>query len=460
MNKASKDNLHVKALLNNTLQSLVLIDRECKVISFNTKASDTSHQLLGRQLTTDQPLINYLPQEAIPGFRNAMDRVLKGETVNGTKAFRDLLGKKRWFRYNYTPVPSHNGSVDMVSCSSLDITAEKDKQNEIGKNDHFNELYFDSPAVGVVLTDEEGIIYRVNNIYCTITGYERDELVGKPFTITVPPSEQKKAMADYEKFMRGVETGEEPRIFGKGKKYIDYMVTSILVTDYDDRRFKLTTVRDVSENKRYEAQLKQSLKEKEVMLQEIHHRVKNNMAVITGLLSLQADSIEDATIKKYYRESENRIRSIAMIHEQLYHTDNFAAIEIGSYIEDLARMISMQTHTQANIDIAVDAKNVFLNINSAVPCGLIIHELLTNAYTHAFKGKNDGYISVRFLHIDETYSLIVEDNGVGISKESLENSERSQLGLNLIRGLTRQLDGSIKFTKGKGTKITLKFKNQ
>ncbi|MEX0778701.1 MAG: CheR family methyltransferase [Balneolales bacterium] len=454
-----KSEANTWALLNNTLQSFVLIDRQYKIITYNKKARESYQELIGKELKEDKSFIDFITAKNTEPFRNDLDKVFNGETVGGIQTVQDITGKFNWLRYHYSPVINKKGVVEGVSCSTLDITAEKEAQRDLLKSEQLNELFFESPSVGIILTDETGDIYRVNDKYCEMSGFKREELLGKPFTVNVMPPERKKALLNYHKFTQGVEVKEETEFYTKNREVIDVMMTGILLTDPENKHFKLTTIRDISDQKRYEVQLKQSLKEKEFMLQEIHHRVKNNMAVITGLLSLQADNINDDKIKRLYHESENRIRSIAMIHEKLYQSKDFSAIAMDSYIEDLTEMIDALIQPDADIKVNIKAEKVYLNINSAVPCGLIIHELISNAYEHAFKGKEGGKISVNFTHHDNLYSLIIEDDGIGMPKENQTKKVKS-LGLNLIQGLAKQLNADFSISRDNGTKFTIEFKDQ
>ena len=182
------------------------------------------------------------------------------------------------------------------------------------------------------------------------------------------------------------------------------------------------------------------------------------MAVITGLLSLQADAIDEEEIKELYRESENRIRSIAMVHEKLYQSDNFAAIDMESYIKDLHAIILAHIRPPIPVRMKLEAASVELNINAAVPCGLIIHELVVNAYKHAFLNREKGKICVTFTRSDNDYRLIVEDDGIGMPEKNM--NKHNNLGMNLVYGLSKQLNADLKIENNNGTKITLHFQAQ
>jgi two-component sensor histidine kinase len=216
-------------------------------------------------------------------------------------------------------------------------------------------------------------------------------------------------------------------------------------------------ISDITEQKRSEKMIKDSLNEKEVLLKEIHHRVKNNMAIISGLLHLKADLVESEDTRILLHESSNRIRSMAMIHEMLYQNETFASIDFGSYIKSLVETIDdFYRQEQSNVTIEIDSANIYLDINDAVPCGLILNELITNAYKHAFNGKKKGWIKVSFVRAGNEFILTVKDNGRGLPHE-LDLDNANSLGMNLITGLTSQLKGKLDFKNGKGATFTLRF---
>ncbi|MBA3666043.1 MAG: hypothetical protein H0W61_17840 [Bacteroidetes bacterium] len=213
------------------------------------------------------------------------------------------------------------------------------------------------------------------------------------------------------------------------------------------------------ERKKIEEGVKSSLHEKEVLLKEIHHRVKNNLQIISSLLNLQAQKIEDKAAREKFVESIGRIRSMAIIHELLYRSKNLATIEIREYLNELVGFISQTYNLKGNIkiDLRFDIDKESIDINKAIPCGIIINELLSNAFKYAFPGKKKGTILVELTGTGKRhYKLKISDNGVGIPEHiNLLNPET--LGLQLISSLVEQLDGKIKVTRKKGTDFTIVF---
>jgi two-component sensor histidine kinase len=218
--------------------------------------------------------------------------------------------------------------------------------------------------------------------------------------------------------------------------------------------------RDITERKLSEEKIKTSLKEKEVLLAEVHHRVKNNMQVIISLLRLQAKRIEDKKYADIFMEAEDRIRSMALIHEQLYQSQDFANIDFGEYAKSLVKGLFISHGVDpSKIRFNVDIKDVSFDLESAVPCGLIISELVSNSLKHAFPRGKEGQISVELRPVSEAeLELMVSDDGVGIP-EDLDIEQTDTMGLNLVKLLAEhQLDGKITLNRTQGTQIHIKFK--
>ncbi len=225
---------------------------------------------------------------------------------------------------------------------------------------------------------------------------------------------------------------------------------------------------DITERKRAEDQIKASLEEKVVLLQEIHHRVKNNLQVISSLLYLQAGKIQDPQMLSILRDSQNRVKSMALIHEKLYQTKDLAKVDLGEYIHNLASYLfrSYTAHAGA-IQLQVQADNVFLGIDTAVPCGLIINELVSNALKHAFPDNASGEIQIE-LRVDGAFNpqpdqeqpfiLSVRDSGVGFPAD-IDFQNTASLGLQLVNTLVNQLDGTIELHYNKGTEFKIQFPN-
>lgn len=203
--------------------------------------------------------------------------------------------------------------------------------------------------------------------------------------------------------------------------------------------------------------IRASLEEKETLLKEIHHRVKNNLQIISSLLSLQSQGVKNKKMLDAFQESQQRLHSIALIHQKLYQNENLARINIQSYIDDLVGTIHQSFHSKhRNIDFQVTAEGIDLDIDTAVPLGLIVNELATNAYKYAFSQVKDGILTISMKRNMDMYRLIIKDNGPGIP-ENINIFETESLGLRLVSILSRQLQGKLEVKSDNGAAFYLDF---
>ncbi|HEV7231819.1 MAG TPA: PAS domain S-box protein [Bacteroidia bacterium] len=217
--------------------------------------------------------------------------------------------------------------------------------------------------------------------------------------------------------------------------------------------------RDITEKKLSEEKLKQSLKEKEVLLKEVHHRVKNNLQVISSILNLQSSYVKDKKTLEILRESQNRIKSMSFIHESLYQTKDFSSINFTEYVTNLSNnLVHSYQSFEEQVELNLKIQDVYLNLDLAIPCGLIINEILSNALKYAFPKNRAGKIDIRLTHKNQEITLVISDNGIGLPAHIDYNNTES-LGLQLVVTLVDQLGGSIKLDRSKGTKFTIVFRN-
>jgi len=212
------------------------------------------------------------------------------------------------------------------------------------------------------------------------------------------------------------------------------------------------------DRKRAEEKIKTSLEEKDVMLREIHHRVKNNMQIVLSLLRLQTRHFKDENMIEMFKVTQNRIKSMALIHESLYRAEDLASIDFSDYTKIMtSHLLAMYGVVMGAINLTVDIEDVYLDINRAIPCGLIISELVSNSLNHAFPKGRKGEIIVK-MHSDKKgkHTLIIRDTGVGFP-EGLDIHETETLGMQLVTDLVKQLEGTIKLNREGGTKFKVTF---
>lgn len=211
------------------------------------------------------------------------------------------------------------------------------------------------------------------------------------------------------------------------------------------------------ERKKAEEKIKASLKEKEVLLKEIHHRVKNNLQIVSSFLNLQSKFIDDPEIVNMFNETKNRVKTLALVHEKLYES-HAQYVDIKEYINSIIDLLAYSYHDKDHrialkMECVTDDK---LNIDIAIPCGLIINELVSNAFKHAFPNERKGTINIQLMEKDGAYELIIKDDGIGIP-EKFNPQETNSLGLEIVMLLSEQLNGEISFIRDNGTTVRLKF---
>lgn len=226
--------------------------------------------------------------------------------------------------------------------------------------------------------------------------------------------------------------------------------------DMEGSRAIITNARDITERKRADDLIRSALREKEVLLREIHHRVKNNMQVISSLLNLQASQTQDRATKTMLEESRQRVRSIALIHEKLYNSANLASIDFGVYLKNVADEL-LRTFGRPDVACVLDLEGIPFEIDKAIPTGLIVNELLTNALRHAFPSGTKGTVHVRLRSLaDGKVELVVQDDGIGFSAAT-DISAATTMGLAIVRTLVEQMQASLRMDTTRGTTCTVTF---
>lgn len=225
-------------------------------------------------------------------------------------------------------------------------------------------------------------------------------------------------------------------------------------------------VEDITEGKLAENKIMAALSEKEVLLRELHHRVKNNMQIIVSLINIQMQDSDDPVILRKFKELQQRVRTMSIIHEDLYISEDLSKINFGNYLQKLANNLLQIYHNNFDINLKFDIADVHLSIDTAIPCGLIVNELLSNSFKHAFpdnwiskNGNKNPQILVEFKCVDKKCSLSVSDNGIGMPGLE-EAQEKNTLGLVLVEVLVNQLKGTLKMNSEKGTRYEIEIERE
>lgn len=343
-----------------------------------------------------------------------------------------------------------------------DITERKKVEEQLRQSEEKYRTIVENIEDGYFETDLAGNFTFFNYSLRKVLGYSEDELMGMNNREYMDESN---AETVYRAFNKVYTTGEPEQgcdweiITKKGeKRFVEASVTLKNDSDGNPVGFR-GIVRDITDRKHHERQIQKSLKEKEVLLGEIHHRVKNNLAVISGLLFLQSEKTEDEGAQELLEQSRNRINSMALIHELLYDNESFSSVDPGKYIHQLIDFITGNLQTgKKDIEVNVKTGDIQLDMNSAIPCALIINELLTNAYKYAFEDRDKGAVEIDFYREGSRYYLKVADNGVGLPENmQIGRDEEHGLGLFLVHTLVKQLEGDISISRENGTQFNITF---
>jgi PAS domain S-box-containing protein len=318
---------------------------------------------------------------------------------------------------------------------------------------------FEFAPDAILLVDHDGHIVKVNRQAERMFGYERGELVNHLVEVLVPARLAGRHVAHrtgYTASPHARPMGVGLDLFGRRKDGTEFPV-DIMLSPLGGERHPLVlgVVRDVTERQRIERQAREA---REMYIKEIHHRVKNNLQVISSLLFLQSTYTADPNVLALLRESQARVRSIALIHEKLYRSPELTHVEFPDYVRDLViDLFRTYGVDQECIRVGLRVDDVALEIDSAIPCGLIVNELVSNVLKHAFPPGAPGDVLIELTCTGErAYRLVVSDNGRGLPP-GFDWRESSSLGLKLVSDLTRQLDGHVEVRSDGGTTFVIDF---
>ena len=311
---------------------------------------------------------------------------------------------------------------------------------------------------------QDGRLVFVNQAFGDMTGYTVDELLAlspEEVRALLHPDDRGLVWRRYEDRLAGRALRERYEFRGIRKDgTVRWAELDASLIEYQGRPAIQVAFLDITERKQAEARLEASLREKEVLLKEIHHRVKNNLQVISSLLNLEAQNIEDPQALEAFQESRKRLRAMALIHERLYQTENLAGVDAGAYLRSVVDyLVEAYAARPGAISVEVHVDEVSLNLDTAIPCGLIINELVSNALKHAFPAAEpaDGQIRVELrCEGEKRLALVVSDNGGGLPPDfDIENPP--SLGLQLVNMFTEQLGGTIELDTSDGTAFKITF---
>ncbi len=345
------------------------------------------------------------------------------------------------------------------SCPGLSMTVPGPQLGE----DSFRRVVEWAPSA-MVMIDSDGIMVLVNAQTERMFNYERAALIGQPVEMLVPARFRHHHMA----YRTGFFGDSKPRPMGVGRDLAGCRADGsefpveigLNPIDTEAGIMVLASIIDITERQRAQQRLEDALREKTVLLNEVHHRVKNNLQVITSLLNLQADHAADPRLRAMLAESCGRVKAMALTHQLLYDRKDFSRLDLGEYLERLMHSIRATyrgTGERIKLRLLLPAKSVPLDLERTIPCGLLLNELVTNSYKHAFPGERCGEILIELSEDgDGLVRFSIADDGIGLPPES-ELASHASLGLQLVPLLVEQLHGTLEIMRENGTQFCVCF---
>ncbi len=376
---------------------------------------------------------------------------------NGTVQFRWVAkdGKVLWVEAQSTPILDDNGKPIGMRGVTMDISnriRDEERVQHLGRilENSLNEIYiFDAKTL---------LFTQVNHGARKNTGYSLEELN----KLTPLDLKSEFTLSEYNKLIKPLRNGEKERVtFVTKQKRKDGTLYDVEVhlqySNLQNPPVFVSIIQDITQRKKAEEYLQESLKEKEALLREVHHRVKNNLQIISSLLNLQSSYINDAKAYEYFQESQNRIKSMALIHEKLYRPKDLTKINFSEYLQDLISYLStMYSKNNHTILFNTEVDDVYINMDIAITLGLIINELVSNFLKYAFPNNLSGKVSINLRNKNENLELSVQDDGIGFPVDFDLNNNNS-LGLQLVKAFTQQLKGELNIIDKNGTNVNITF---
>jgi len=447
--------LRYHMLFDNATDAILIHDPAGTILNANQIASRKSGYSLTRLQELHLQDLGLLPTG---GFSANQNTELQSK---GFYLFESLLMTR-----DGTPLPvevfckiiEYNSRPAILS-TIRDITERRLAQEALKESETRYRMIGDLVPFGVWACDAQGNFTYLSDSFLSVIGTTLDECRKNGWMHLLPREDIDRTVADWRQC---IQTGSfwdyEYRVVDKNGR--GFIVLSRGAPHMDGTGKVTSWVGihlDITERKRYEERLETSLREKEVIIKEVHHRVKNNMQVISGFLELQSNYIEDPLAVEKLNECQQRVRTMALVHEKLYQSKSLGVINAAEYIRSLLTDLMNSYTVSTPIDVTVDVDDVSINIDMAIPCGLIINELVTNSLKYAFAGRESGRLSLVMHHReDHTFCLTILDDGVGLPGD-YESRSAASLGTQLVMVLVHQLGGEMKTESDHGARFTITF---
>lgn len=454
-----RSDLRFKILVETMNEGVTVLDREGNVVYVNNSMARmlgySVQELIGR------PAAEFFDEDNRKILREQLAQRKQGvDSATYEITFTGRDGRQIPVHASVSMLTNEKGEYAGSFGVVLDMTDKRKAERALRDSEERYRLLVETVNDGFGIVDENGIFTYVNKRFCEMLGYTKEEVIGRSSRDFHDSPGKKIHQKQFAARMHGEKNVYETVWVAKDGSKIPILLSASPVFDQEGTfKGSLAIGTDISPLKRIEEQLRTSLAEKEVLLREIHHRVKNNLQTMSSLMRIQSRHMRQAAGRKILQEAESRIRSMALVHERLHDADNLAEIEFRRYVESLVGFLS-QSYEIPNRRIAVqtNVSEAAFGIDTAVPLGFILNELLSNCFKHAFPRGRKGKVTISLREVDQDqYQLSVQDNGVGMASRGNIDVPRA-LGLNLVNALARQLQGNVEIRNDSGTEVIVEFK--
>lgn len=421
---------------------------------------------LSFSLTETKPIMDswmgLIHEEDLPGSMEKLNRSLRGvaDFYESEHRLKSKSGSWRWIRHRGAVVErDESGKPLRMTGTYLDITDAKKAEEALSETEKQYKSLLDTMNEGFGIHDCKGLLTYVNDRLCEMWKCSREEAVGSPVTDFLDDENRLLVREKMELRKIGIaEAYEAVAVRRDGTRFPIVISPKSIFDAGGEYAGSCAVITDITERKAWEKRIQASLEEKEVLLREIHHRVKNNLAVVSSLLRLQARHARDEYHRGMFDEAQDRIRSIALAHEKLHQSESLADLNVRDYLTNLVdHLFAAGGKLGSTVQLQKEIAEVRVGLEIAVTLGFIVTELVSNSLKHAFPEGRSGRVLLSLERLDEsTLELVVADDGVGLPNHVKMESART-LGLDLVRIFSRQLEGHLDVRHNQGTEFSLRF---
>ena len=460
MDEALKENEELfRSVVENSHNGIFIVDDQYQFVYINDQFARTfgytQKDLIGKDFRT------FLDGESKRLVAKRYRQRQEGKIIPSTYEFNLVRkdGQKRRVEISSTVIRDSKKRMKTVA-HLRDITESRIMEENLCNSEKLYKDLVEKADIAILKDDIEGRILYINKTFTEIFGYTQKDIQDLRITSIVHPDDMERIRNFHQRRMEGKRTLKRYEFKGlrKDGSSVYCEVNAVALKENGKAFGSRSYIWDITKRKKDEDRIKSSLHEKEVLLREIHHRVKNNLQIISSLLNLQSGHIKDKELLGIFQESRRRVSSMALVHEKLYRSESLSRIDFNQYLKSLIRsLFQMYGVNPGIVHLEIDVKDIFFDINTAIPCGLLVSELVSNALKHAFPHGRKGELRIEMAPYGrDKIKLIVKDTGVGLQND-LDFKHSESFGLQLVDMLTQQLQGKMEVKNEGGTTFILVF---